>query len=99
MSAARSDFAITVLDVELVLAQQPLAQVAVDLIHTFSEFVSGNIAEVGNLRACLDSLFKSAGKGIGVSFDQTNESVGKHHNHPPSLSPEIDTRPSFTPQA
>ena len=51
MSAARSDFAITVLDVELILAQQPFAQVAVDLIHTLSEFVSGDIAEVGNLRA------------------------------------------------
>src|SRR5579864_1962779 len=80
--ASRPDFPVAVLDIEFVLPQQPLAQVAVDFVNTLSQFMGGNIAEMRDLGTGLNSLFQPPGKCIGVSFDQTNESVGKHHHTP-----------------
>jgi hypothetical protein len=80
--ASQTDFAVAMLDVEFVLPQQPLAQVAVDFVNTLSQFMGWNIAEMSDLGTSLNSLLQSPGKCIGVRFDQTNESVGKHHHTP-----------------
>jgi hypothetical protein len=39
--ASRPDFTVAVLDLKLVFPQQPLAQVAIDFIDTFSQFMGG----------------------------------------------------------
>jgi hypothetical protein len=48
--------------------------------------------------ARLNFLFESVGESMGMRFDQTNESAGKHHNHSLVLPPFWHTRPSITPK-
>src|SRR6266516_3719881 len=92
LSAARTDFAVAMLNVEFVLAEQPLAQVAVDFVDSFLELVDGNVLEVGNLRGHPGSFFQPLSERIGVRFDQTNESVREHHTHP-SRPPSASVTP------
>ena len=53
---------------------------AINLINTFLQFFGGNLAivagELGTLHACK----KPGSQRVGVSLDQTNESVGQHHD-------------------
>src|SRR5215467_12899450 len=105
VSPTTSDFAITVLDIEFVLAQQPFPEVAVDLVNVFPQFVRGNLAEMNDLRRAVNFFFQAGGERVSVRFNQTDQSVGEHHTHPlvsntspashPNLYSRILRRPTF----
>src|SRR5215471_11233787 len=86
------------LDIEFVLAQQPFAEVAVDLVNAFPQFVRGNLAEMNDLRRAVNFFFQAGGERVSVRFNQTDKSVGEHHTHPlvsntsPALHPNLYRR-------
>lgn len=45
--------------------------------------MSRDIAEMSDLLTELDLFFQARGECIGVRFNQTYQSVGEHHTHPP----------------
>lgn len=95
--AARPDFAIAVLDIEFVFSQQPLAQVAIDFINTFSQFMGGDIAEMSDLGTGLNSFFQSARRAHRREIRSDERVCRKTSLRTPSSSPDISARPSFTP--
>src|SRR5579871_5782544 len=73
VGATGSNLAIAVLDIQFVLAQQPLAEMAIDFVDALPEFVGRNLAEVADLRISAHSLFKARSERIGMRFDQAHQ--------------------------
>src|ERR1700757_4076420 len=95
-STPGSNLTITMLDIELILAQQPFSEVAVDFVDAFLKFMGGNFAEMRDLQARLDSFFQSGSERVGVRLDQTHQPIGEHHTHPLVLVTSPGYTPSFT---
>ena len=77
---ACTNFAIAIFDIEFMAADQPLAQMAINFVNAFPQFRGRNM-KMSYLTAGVNFPFQSPGECIDVSFDQTNESVRKHHHH------------------
>ena len=64
-----TNLSVAVLDIQFVLAQQPFAQVTVNLVDTLSEFMNGNFAEMSAQAIRLHFVFQPGSERIGVRFN------------------------------
>src|ERR1700746_3287062 len=87
--AAGADFAIPLANVEITLAEEPVAQVAVNLENPFPEFVAGDIAVVAGEFGVLNPGENPRGEGVRVGLNQADESVRKHHDRVPPMPPIV----------
>src|SRR5215470_1366034 len=80
LGAAGANLAIAVIDIKLRLAQQPLAQVTINLVDSLLQFFLGYLAVIASQIGTLHLEKESGRERVGVSFNQADESVGQHHD-------------------
>jgi hypothetical protein len=86
LDSARADFAVAFFDIELAFAEQPVAQMAVNFVDAPLQILRRHLGVVARELRLLNFFEKPGGESIRVGFDQTDESVGKHHDPYPPIS-------------
>src|SRR5579863_8711425 len=84
LGPVRADRRIAAFDIFFILAQQPLAEVTINLKDAFLQFMLGQRAVVGNLLAGPGFGFHPGSQQLCVGLNQMHEPVGEHHKCLPS---------------
>src|SRR5579863_4389245 len=66
------DFAIALLDIRLVFPQQPLAEMAIDLVNPLAQFMDRKRAKAAEASGRHDLLLQAGSQRIGMSLYQTH---------------------------
>src|SRR5271166_7078964 len=78
-STLGADSEITVLDVGLSLAEQPLAEVAIHLVNLGRQFRLGHICVSRTFLVVAIKFMQTAGESIRVGFNQLNQPICEQH--------------------
>jgi hypothetical protein len=70
--AARANFSVAVLDIEFILTEKPFAEVAINFVDSFPQFMWRNLTKVCDLLACARSSSPAASASACVSIKRTN---------------------------